>query len=554
MKKLQNILLFAAVVCASAFVSCAKEENTIDNTPKYTPVELTFTRANSTQEQGDKITDVTVWAYEINGSGTNLTVGNDGKPVGWGTRTFNVYESTSPQTLYMELPYSADEKKYRFFAVVNRDEFGKIYTPMRNGQQSEITTLSSEATYNDLSTYVFENNTLLQNAPTTATPELMPVSHWEDVTIPANTAKGSTINVNMTVYRALGKVSLNASLDAASSTGAQLKITEVTIGAKTVNMTVAQQGFMFSDVKDVSNLDYPSHFGTIADIKRGQSAETSNLTTETVVESASKIICSKFLYENHHADVAQGVIANADAAGDGQYYMKIAYTYGTNYDKSGVGYVALPAIVRNHETKVNASFKVNTQGVLTLNCTVADWLQDDEQGETELEFNYPTYSVMAFDRGADNAEVYNEPIVTYDATNPTSFTMLFQMSAPTDGSIKWKPIVKTKSGTEISFSVQVFNVNNVETKPEITGENLYTTSNTEFTASSNWYAVRVTPLASATDEDKITELRIVYNAPWLGKGVYESMLINGTSGSSKWPNSGNDPHYIEITQKGTSSN
>jgi hypothetical protein len=79
MKKLYNIFLFAAVVCASTLVSCAKDD-TLNPTPEYTKVEMTITRAASTTEQGDKIEDVTVWAYELNGSGANATIGNNGKP------------------------------------------------------------------------------------------------------------------------------------------------------------------------------------------------------------------------------------------------------------------------------------------------------------------------------------------------------------------------------------------------------------------------------------------------------------------------------------------
>lgn len=551
MKKLHNIFIFAAVVCASAFVSCVKDDNPIENLPKYTKVGMHFTRAASSQEQGDKITDVTVWAYEVSGSGTNFTVGNNGKPVGWGTQTFDTYESTSPQTLYLELPYSINEKTYRFFAIVNKEQFGTIYTPMNNGQQTAITTISSDVTYDELSTYVFENNNLLAQAPTNNAPELMPVSHWHDETIAAETK--DDISFDMTVYRALGKASLTAQMSSTSSANAVLNITGVSIGARTADYTVAQQGFMFSDAADVSALTSPSAYGTIADIKRGAVTETTVLNSPMAITTTSTNVCSKFLYENHHADVAQGIIANADAAGDGQYYMKIDYEYGLTGStlKLATGYVALPAIIRNHEVKVNATFNVSLQGTITLECTVADWEQDDdEQGNANLNFNYPTYSVMSFVRDG-NGEVFNDPIVTYDATNPTSFTMLFQMSAPTDGTIKWKPTLTPKAGDPTDFSIEVYEAANVDTTPTLNGNNLYTSSTIEFIASNKWYAIRVKPLEAATATDKVTELRVVYNAPWLGTGVNESMLINGTSGASKWPNSGDDPHYIIVTQKGT---
>lgn len=549
MKKLYNIFLFAAVVCASTLVSCIKDDTINKTTPEYTKVEMTITRAGSTAEQGDKIEDVTVWAYELNGSGANITIGNNGKPVGWGTKSFtDTYQSTEGQTLYMELPYSADAKTYRFFALVNKAQFGKIYTPMRNDSQSEVTVLPADISYDDLSTYIFEVNNLDANPASVTT---MPVSHWKDVTIEANANSDTPINFDMTVYRTLGKASLVAKLDDSSSS-AQVKITSVSIGANCTNYTVAQQGFIFSDEEDVSTLSYPSPFGTIVDIKRGAYTETQVTNTAVEVTSSATAICSKFLYENHH-DGASGIIADATSAGDGQYYMKIDYQYGTASDlKSATGYVALPAIVRNHEVKVEASFKVNLQGVVTLNCTVADWTQDDgEQGNANLTFNYPTYSVMAFDRGSSNEEVFNNPYVTYtDESNKTSFTMLFQMTAPTS-SIEWKPMLSIKQGNETDFSIEVFEATNVDTKPTIAGSNLYTSSSVSFAGGTTWYAVCVTPNKAAATTDRVTELRIVYNVPWMGTGVQESMLINGTSGASKWPNSGDDPHYIIVTQKGT---
>ena len=554
MKKPYNIFLFAAVVCASTLVSCAKDD-TLNPTPEYTKVEMTIPRAASTTEQGDKIEDVTVWAYELNGSGANATIGNNGKPVGWGTKSFtNTYSSTEGETLYMELPYSAEEKTYRCFALVNKAQFGKIYTPKRNNAQSEVTSLPADVSYNDLSTYIFEAN--LDTDPASAT--TMPVSHWKDVTVPENANADTPIEFDMTVFRALGKASLEAMMDNTSSSGSQVKITGVSIGANCTNYTVPQQGFIFSDVENVSALKYPSPFGTIIDIKRGPYTETQLISSAVDVTSSATAIGSKFLYENHH-DGASGIIADATAAGDGQYYMKIDYQYGTTSDfsggtqKSATGYVALPAIVRNHEAKVEASFKVNLQGVVTLNCSVADWTQDDgEQGETDLTFNYPTYSVMAFDRGSSNEEVFNNPYVTYtDSSNKTSFTMLFQMTAPTDGTITWKPILSIKQGNETDFSIEVFEATNVDTTPAITGSNLYTSSGVSFEGGTTWYAVRVTPNNPAATTDRVTELRIVYNVPWMGTGVQESMLINGTSGTSKWPNSGDDPHYIIVTQKGT---
>lgn len=570
MKKLYTILLFAAVVCVGAMApSCSKDDSVGGKTPQFTLLELdlstAFTRATS-DTQGNTIEDVTVWAYEITGTGNSLQVQNGGKPVGWATKSYDTAQTTSSNKMRMELPYSADNKTYRLFAVVNKHKFGTIYTPMKNGSQTAITTLSSMVTYDELSTYVFEATEALAAAPEAT--QTLPVSHWTDVTINGGTTAdwSSPYQISMDVYRALGKASLVASMDANSSVGAMLKITGVQIGARTSGYTVAQQGFMFADAADVNSLTSPTAFGTIQDIKRGDyttailtPADVTLTKSDASTYTTDKFIAAKFLYENHHAG-ATGVITDANSAGDGQYYMVINYEYGTSADfaastqKSATGYVALPAIVRNHNALVDATFKIDLQGIATLTCTVADWTQDDTpygddgdtQGNVNLDFNYPTYSVMAYDAGkaVEDAKYSERPTVKSDGS--TTFTLLFQMSASATN-IKWKPLLSNAT----DYKVKVYTATiDASTKAVTIGtENLFGTDTGQYTAfddSSQWYAVQVSAVSASSDP---TELRIIYNAPWLGSSVYESMLINGTSSATMWPNTSNNPHLIEIGQE-----
>lgn len=570
MRKLYTILLFAAVVCVGAMApSCSKDDSAGGNTPQFTLLELdfstAFTRATS-DTQGNTIEDVTVWAYEITGTGNTLQVHNDGNPVGWATKSYNTTQTTSADKMRMELPYSAENKTYRLFAVVNKEKFGTIYTPMQNGSQTAIAALLSTVTYDELSTYVFEATEAMAAAPQAT--QALPISHWVDVTIDGGTTADMTTpyQISMDVYRALGKASLVASMHQDSSVGAQLKITGVQIGARTSSYTVAHQGFMFADVADVNSLTSPTAFGTIQDIKRGNYTTATLTPTDVTLTksdastySQNQFIAAKFLYENHHTG-ATGVIADANAAGDGQYYMQIDYQYGsatdfTNGDqKLATGYVALPAIVRNHNAQVDATFKIDLQGVVTLTCKVADWTQDDTpygsdddtQGNVNIDFDYPTYSVLAYDattgKAVENAKFDARPTVKSDGS--TAFTLLFQMSAAVDN-IDWKPLLSNATYYKVEVYTATINDN---TKAVTFGtDNLFGTGagqKSAFDDSSQWYAVQVSATSASAET---TALRIIYNAPWLGSGVYESMLINGTSTATIWP-SGNNPHIIEIAQ------
>lgn len=526
-----------------------KDENAGSNcseTPDYNVLELYFntqsTRAASSTEQGDKINDVTVWAYEISTADNQITVGNDGKPVGWATKTFSdTYESTEGNGFRMELPYSAENKTYRLFAVANLAQFGTIYTPLQNGAQTSVASLPNTITYDALSSYVFEANaTLMNTANPASTPELMPVSHWMDLVV----AGGSTDvqSVHMTLYRALAKASLVASMSNESSEGANVKITGLEIGAKTTDLRkVPIQGSMFSGIENVAKASLPVPYGDVSDVKSDDytlaTITPANVTLTNNVGSVTtnQYIGAKFLYENHFGTKPSTAATSIDGFSEGSYYVKIDYKYWSGEEssaKTATGYVALPAVVRNHEVQVRANFTVSVDGSVTLECNVADWVEDTT---TSLDFTYPTYSVMAYDRNSSNVQVYDSAI-----KGTESFTMLFQMSSPTGGSIKWKPVLMGSDAAK--FTVEVLEASNVTNTPSI---GAVVPHSAGIAGSSQWYAVRVKP--NATQNAKV-DLSIVFNAPWLGTGVNESMLINGVTNNTNWPSTNNDGHYITITQ------
>ena len=549
MKKLFYIQLFAAVASIGIFsTSCVKDNDATNGiTPDYNVLELYFdtqtTRAAFSAEQGDAITDVTVWAYEISTANNEIVVGNEGKPVGWATKSFSgTYQSTEGNGFRMELPYSTENKTYRLFAIANLSQFGTIYTPLYNGSQTAITSLSESISYDAISSYVFQADAALMNSAISATtPQVMPVSHWMDLEVAGQTSEQ---DVKMTLYRAVAKVSLVASMSNESSVGANVKITGVAIGAKTTTLRkVPIQGSLFFGYENVASVTSPIPYGDVRDMKSGDYALSAITPADVVLTksessaTSNQYIGAKFLYENHfgYGTKPSAAAATIDDFVDGSYYMKVDYKYWSSNEalaKTATGYVALPAVVRNHEIQVRANFIVSVDGSVTLQCDVADWVEDTN---SSLDFTYPTYSVMAFDRDGSNNQVYDSSI-----TGVEPFTMLFQMSSPTDGSIKWKPILMGSDATK--FTVEVCEASDVTNTPS-TGA--VVGHSTGVAGSSNWYAVRVKPNANQNAE---VNLAIVFNAPWLGTGVNESILINGVTNNTHWPSADGDGHYITITQ------
>ena len=204
MKRFFRILTLATICCTSLLVSsCSKEEVAGDHTPKFTKVEMSLdTRATSATsvEQGDKITDVNIWAFEVAADGTVAE-----QPSGWGKRDYTeVYQETPTYApVYFELPYSAEAKKYRFVALVNKSAFGNIYKPASTTEQ----TFTSQTTYSELTKAIFKAGmNIMEGDPSTI--EAMPVSHWQDFVIGSNQT-GFTASSNGTPATFVGTMTVS---------------------------------------------------------------------------------------------------------------------------------------------------------------------------------------------------------------------------------------------------------------------------------------------------------------------------------------------------------
>ena len=131
--------LFTLVACLAALLtSCIKEESYKVETVN---LEVKVTRAgeSTSQQQGDQIEDVMIWAFAKQSEvAVNTTA------TGW--RSYTPSSSTfTSVTVHIPLPMCNDAANYRLVAVINRGKFGDIVkadgTPL---------TLNATTSYTDL--------------------------------------------------------------------------------------------------------------------------------------------------------------------------------------------------------------------------------------------------------------------------------------------------------------------------------------------------------------------------------------------------------------------
>lgn len=565
MHKLYHILAMMAVICVSlAGGACSREEAPLDVAdPEYTRVELAFdmgalqTRAG--EDQGNKIEDVTVWAYEVtSGTGASATVKEE--PVGWATKTFDMPAATTTPLLYFELPYDAlQARTYRVVAVLNKGEFGTITPSATNASAQD---LSEDITYSNLMGTVFHTNQETMEA-TPSEIETMPVSHWNDFPIGAGIDDLTGGNaISMPVYRSLAKTTLKAQLSATSSSNAALRITGVEIHTGQ-GASAPTRGFMFSAVENLSDdvlNPAPQAFGYYGDLGMGEpksihlrnSGEDFNPVTITKPDPYTENfteIGSTFLYENDRGMAyAPSTVSTTDPSGygTGAYYMKISYEYGVSdgaggvsAPKTGVNYVPLPTIVRNRDYRVNATFEVSTAGQVSLAYSVEGWVDEDP---TILDFTYPTFTIEAMktydhdgDPGTAPVGYYGEP-TAYETTTGNkddgAFAFKMQFTAPLNKTYTVTLQDLEGGGT---FGVNIYK--NDSTTP-LSGESF------DVDDANDYYIIKVYPTGNHIGGS--CRVGITHQASWSSASEY--LLINTTTGGTRWLESGGDRHLIKVKQ------
>ena len=542
---MRRFIYIISIVClAMMFASCVKEES-----HSMTDVSLmvNLSRAGSTSEQqGDQIEEAMVWAFQINGAQISDNA------AGWRRATFsNTYTNVS---VHVDLPMCGNGgADYLLVAVVNPAKFGAITNP-----DGTPLTLDGATTYPQLINARFANvaggstpilGSVAEGTP--GEPALMPISHWENVSVTSADLHSATPHklVDMSVFRAVAKTQFLI----AKTSAFDLKVTALTLHSG----KMPQNGLLLSSLSKEQLLTentspawfnnntptYASatsaHAFAIADggkaVDKILAAATVNVVDYTLAGACTVAETSE----------ACTFVDNAKSAPAGNgYYYEIKYQVGAGAEQTR--YVALPAIARNHDYQVRAL--VNGEGGIEVSYTVKDW--EDVSWDLTGSFT-PAINTNLLAAPDVNSTATVAPKVRYDATNPTPFKGYLRMSAPIGA--KWVPVLFSSEKDE--YRVEVFKVksNNpvvVETTPVFSDAAAATMTPVEVSDANKdtFYEVRVTPLKQNPSDSKF-KLAISHNSLW--HTDYKLLLINmgATSTSTYWPDSGNNHTYIEITQE-----
>ena len=243
-----------------------------------------------------------------------------------------------------------------------------------------------------------------------------------------------------------------------------------------------------------------------------------------------------YLFENPSGSSDWGV-----NAADGR-----ATAFEVIYEVGGVehkGYIYLPAIERNKFYTVKCL--INGEGVITLNVTVADWIEADNWSES-FAFEYPTYQNPLVNSIDPSGRTFGNPTMYYNVDNNEkgAFTVYFRFEAPLYQN--WTPTLFDALGTDYAWRVYspdaggnytVLAGSSLEsdrTGGKVTGS---------MTSGNIWYQIKVFPLVASPNTDKV-KLAVTYKPTWLNHNYY--FMINGADGDIAWAGSGVDAEYIDI--------
>lgn len=382
MKKFGQILT-VAICLTVALVGCIKEESYKVEKALLT-VDLTRGAASS-QQQGDRIEDVMIWAFRCkldDATGQPSEV-QEGPATGWRyQQNLNTYQNIS---LHVELPICDGEQDYIVIAVLNTEAFGALSKE-----------LGSKTTYDELASTVFDAKgaAFWQTYPNEAgtSPELMPISNWKTMTIKStNTHPNNCYKLTMPVYRAVAKAQLymNTSSDKFTVTVKDAKVISknapvnggvFTGNAKTVDGANGEKSMQGNSDESV---DLPNPLGKLNyDAVSKQMWNTATNAWSEVTVSAVAVngdvnddytwVGSTFLYENGAALTETGY--DTLPTSNGGYYMQVKYDVTVSgKTESHTKYVPLPATVRNHDYTVKATVEQAVNGHLVINYVVTEW-------------------------------------------------------------------------------------------------------------------------------------------------------------------------------------
>lgn len=521
-----------------------------------------------TKADGKNIDDISIWAFELNANGRLDT---DGLAAAYIHSDFN--NENPAESVSMFVPVSDNGKSYRFFAVANIGSFGKIYKAREYDYQPELE-LGEHNTYNELSKAVFEA-TDIASAYTSGTSFAMPFSHWKDVTV---STSQNPHQIEIELFRPIAKTEFRAKIQ----NGSQYTFIIEEVHLHSSKIAVPVQGAMFSDIssENLEKASSPSIFGEYSDLEvNAQPAPPSlyntyennkaSFSSKTLNPDGTEIeIGSACIYENNHGEIfEQGVTNTSDPQNftSGAYYLDIHYSYhkGSDSPTEGTCYMPLPAIVRNHNYVINATFDMKKEGALILSYNVEDW----NVHESEMDFKYPTITVSAVATDGEGNPIYDQPVTRYkegdySVNAPTigqgAFAFYFKMEDLKDSggnSLNWTVHHVEYTLTDGIWSADADQTDDFylavcsEEEPTQKDKIIKDGDNHKFTfdPQGKQYQIRLYPKKSAGSTTKAADIYITYPAEWLG-GAADELLINAGGGGTLWTNSGNERYKIRVIQ------
>lgn len=380
--------IFAIAICAAALLSsCIKEETYVT---QDVLIDVTLTRAGTTSEQqGDQIEDIMLWAFERNSDGS---INNN--PVGW--RQFKAPNPTFTK-LSLHLPVKmcgTDGANYRIIAVLNTQKFTDV--------KGNAISFNGTTTYTALTTGKFVSKAVMDSAiveDMPGTPAVMPISHWADVDVAQSNVhdNNACASVSIDVFRTVAKTQFF--MGGKSGAEFDLKVTKLSLHCG----AMPTDGLILSSLApdDLNNKNTtPAWFGDSEPTIVGSTATDADKTITLVAADAADVavdgedyfhenrpviadnetaadhymlIGSHFLYENPEGFT---FIDNATSApeGDGYYYEVVYEADNQEYTR----YVALPSILRNHDYQIHALVEGGS-GELTFWIEVNQWVVEEEE-------------------------------------------------------------------------------------------------------------------------------------------------------------------------------
>lgn len=388
--------ILAIAICAAALLSSCIKEQPYELNIAQLEVAVTRADASDSEKQGDGISNAKFWVFEcgeLDSNGKPASVSDNA--ISWRFED-NLNLIGKVEHIHMELPLcDEDYQNYILVAVLNTDAFGSTIDLDKDTTFTELQQALFDASNADFwKRYPYDGDT-----DTAPDPWKMPISNWKTFTVTNdNTHPSKCYELNLPVYRAVAKSQLFVKptsdnftvtvtdariCSSAMPQNGAILTSNVKSGLKnnTINngadVVYSQQGNAGDDVEVpavVPDITYQS--GADAKPLYNTYGENSALAFSQVTTASFTDYTwagSTFIYENEAA-LTNTTEYKTVPTGNNGYYMEISYKVSGD-TTTHTRYVALPAVVRNHDYQVKAT--VDAGGELTFTIEVVDWVEEN---------------------------------------------------------------------------------------------------------------------------------------------------------------------------------